>query len=281
MKNLLENKVKRDLRNKNSGFTLVEVLIALIIASVIISVAFELYITQHNQLLVQEDVSEIQGNARAAAELLAEEIRKTGYLLPGIITSMEASNTDPDTLVVKYATSKLAGVFVDQPIITGSDDIRCTGNPLTELVSGDWVFIYDQAADSGEAFVVTDVDYHTSTIRHDLNSLGRMYPAGSALYTIARNKFYIAYADNNTPNLMIERLGQSPEIYAENIEHLDFDYYLEDGTSTSMFVNPYDVRMIGITVRAKSFRPELNSVNGDYRKRQFTLKVKLRNFGLS
>ncbi len=281
MKNSLEKIAKSDFRNDNSGFTLVEILIALIVASVIISVAFELYLTQHNQLLVQEDVSEIQGNARAAAELLAEEIRKTGYLLPGIITSMEATNSNPDTLVVKYATPKLAGVFLDQPVLTGSDALRCTGNPLNELVAGDWVFIYDEAADSGEAFVVTDVDHYNNTIYHDLNPLARTYPVGSALYAIARNKFYIDYSDRANPNLMIERLGQPPEIYAEHIEHLDFEYYLEDGTSTTMYANPFDVRMIGINVRAKSFRPELNTVNGDYRKREFTLKVKLRNFGLS
>ncbi|UCC80922.1 MAG: prepilin-type N-terminal cleavage/methylation domain-containing protein [Candidatus Zixiibacteriota bacterium] len=281
MKKLIEKIAKNNLGNGDSGFTMVEILIALIVASVVISVAFELYITQHNQLLVQEDVSEIQGNARAAAELLAEEIRKTGFLLPGIVTSMEAANSNPDTLVIKYATPKLAGVYLDQPMVTGSDVLRCTGNPLNELVAGDWVFIYDEAADTGEAFVVTDVNYQYSAIYHDLNPLGRAYPAGSALYAIARNKFYVDYSNHANPNLMIERLGQSPEIYAENIEHLDFEYYLEDGTSTTMYANPFDVRMIGINVRAKSLRPELNSPNGDYRKRDFSLKVKLRNFGLS
>jgi len=281
MRKLAKQKAKIKERKRDSGFTLLEVIIALLVASVIISVAFELFLTQHNQLLVQEDVSEIQGNARAAAELLAEEIRKTGYLLPGIVTSIEAANSNPDTLIVKYATSKLAGVFLGQPILTGTDNLLCTGNPLTNLVAGDWVFIYDSVANCGEYFVVTNVNYYSNIIYHDLNPLGNVYPAGSLLYAIARNKFFIDRSNNANPNLMIERLGQSPEIYAENIEHLDFEYYLEDGTSTAMFTNPFDVRMIGINVRAKSFRPDLNSPNGNYRKRDFSLKVKLRNYGLS
>jgi hypothetical protein len=80
---------------------------------------------------------------------------------------------------------------------------------------------------------------------------------------------------------MIQRLGEAPEVFAENIESLDFEYFLEDGTSTSVMANPSLVRMIGIHIVAKSFRPDLNTPNGEQRTRDFTLKVKLRNFGLS
>jgi hypothetical protein len=261
---------------------MVEILVALIMAAIVISVAFELYLTQHNQLLVQEDVSEIQGNARAAAELLAQEIRKTGFLLPATaVTTIEAADSNPDTLIIKYATAELVGVVLDQPVLSGVDNLVCAGNPINGLEPGDWVFIYDAAADSGEAFIATAIDYSTNTIYHNLNPLIRTYPSGSALYAIERDKFYINHTDAAHPNLMIERLGQAPQVYAENIEHLDFEYYLEDGTMTQMFANPFNVRMIGINVRAKSFRPELNSPDNQYRKRDFSLKVKLRNFGLS
>ena len=70
-------------------------------------------------------------------------------------------------------------------------------------------------------------------------------------------------------------------MFAENIEALDFEYYLADGTVTNVLTNPALVRMIGINVTAKSLRPELNSPNHEYRTRSYSLKVKLRNFGLS
>ena len=277
------NKMKNDFNTRLgvSGFTMVEILVALAMASIIITVAFRSYIVQHNQLMVQEDVSEIQANARAVAELLAQEIRKTGYMLPGIVTSMEASNSNPDTIVIKYATSKLFGVFLDQPTLAANSGLQCIGNSINGVAAGDWIYIYDEAADSGEALAITDVDYNNGIIYHDVHPLGRMYPGGSKLYSIERDKFYVDNSDTSHPNLMIERLGQPPEVYAENIEHLDFEYYMADSTSTIMFADPEEVRMIGINVRAKSFRPELNTVDGDYRKREFTLKVKLRNFGLS
>jgi type II secretory pathway pseudopilin PulG len=280
MRNLMKLKAEIRARSGAFGFTMVEILVALIAAAIVISAAFQLYLTQHNQLLVQEDVSEIQANARAAAEMLAEEIRNTGYRLPGIVTTMEAANSNPDTLVIKYATSKLEGVFLADDMSAGYDNLRCTGNPIDQLAPGDWVYVYDQDADTGEAFIATDIDYSTSTIYHGLGTLFRAYPAGSALYSIARDKFYIDRSNQGNPDLMIQRLGQSPAVFAENIETLNFEYFLDDGTSSDVLTDFSRVRMIGITVVARSFRPELNSQNGE-RTRDFTLKVKLRNFGLA
>jgi prepilin-type N-terminal cleavage/methylation domain-containing protein len=281
MRNLLKQKLKIPARNKNAGFTLVEILIALLIASIVISVAFELYITQHNQLLVQEDVSDIQANARAAAEMLAKEIRKTGYLLPSIVTPIDGMDSDPDTMVIRYATPALAGIVLQQNMADQYADLCCMGNNLDALTAGDWVYIYDEAADTGEVLMASEIDYHSNIIRHNLGPLGKAYPMGSKLFAVEKNMFFVNRADTAHPNLMIQRIGQAPEVFAENIESLDFTYYYEDGTSSNVLTNPTLVRMIGINVVAKSFRPELNSVNGESRKRDFTLKVKLRNFGLS
>jgi type II secretory pathway pseudopilin PulG len=281
MINLLNFNKRKIPGSKSSGFTVVEILISLFVAAVVVSVAFELYIAQHNQLLVQEDVSEIQANARAAAELLAEEIRKTGYQLPAIITHMEAVNSDPDTLTIKYAKPMLAGAVLEQNMSDEYDNLDCFGTCLEGLEPGEWVYIYDETSDSGDAFIATEIDYEASVMAHQLAPLNRAYPVGSKLFAVERCKFYIAHSNRNQPNLMIQRLGAAPEVFAENIESLDFEYYLDDGTSTSVLANPSRVRMIGIHVVAKSFRPDLNSPHGEQRKRDFTLKVKLRNFGLS
>lgn len=281
MRHLIKQKERSVPSSRASGFTIVEILIALFMASIVIAAAFELFITQHNQLLVQEDVSEIQANARAAAVLLAEEIRKTGYRLPSIVTHMEATNSDPDTLVIKYAKPMLAGVALEQPMLDEYDVLNCNGVSLHGLEPGDWAYIYDEDNGVGEPFIATEIDYQTNCLAHALSPLERTYPAGSKIFAVERCSFYIDRSERAHPNLMMQKLGQPPEIFAENIEDLDFIYYLEDGTSTGVMVNPNMVRMIGIHVVARSFRPDLNSPNGEYRTRDFTLKVKLRNFGLS
>ncbi len=262
------------------GVSIVELLIAMFMATILLSSALGLYMTQHNQLLVQEDVSEIQGNARATATILADEIRKAGYLLPSIVTPLEIMNTDPDTIIIKYATSKILGTYLIHDVTSRHDDLECIGNDLQELSPGDWLYIYDRIDNQGEAFVVSGVDYPNRTIEHDASPLGRRYPRGSQLNTIVRNKFYIDLTDSSNLNLMIERLGQQPEIYAENIENLDFTYHLVDCTISNELTNLDNVRMIGIDVTSKSQRPELNDTDGQYRSRNFSLRVKLRNFGI-
>lgn len=262
------------------GITVVELLIAIFMASIVLSAAFGLYITQHNQYLVQEDVSDIQGNARSAAELLAGEIRKTGYLLPSIVTPLVTTNSNPDTITIKYATSKLAGAMLSQPMISETDALVCVGNDLSQLSPGDWVYIFDSAANLGEAFIVSDVDNIAMTIAHNLWPLTRTYPQGSRLFTVMGDKFYIDLSDSSHPNLMVQHLGQPAEVYAENIEDLDFLYYYADGSELNQLTNPDSLRMIGIDVTAKSGMENLNRVNGQYRTRNHFLKVKLRNFGL-
>jgi Tfp pilus assembly protein PilE len=281
MRKLLKINERKIPGNKSSGFTVVEVLISMFVAAVVVSVAFELYIAQHNQLLVQEDVSEIQANARAAAELLAEELRKTGYQLPAIVTQMRTSNSEPETLTIKYAKPILTGAILEQNMSDEYDKLDCYGNCLEGLEPGDWVYIYDETSDSGDAFIATDIDYEASAIAHQVAPLNRAYPVGSKLFAVERCKFYIERSNRTQPNLMIQRLGAAPEVFAENIESLDFEYYLDDGTSTTVLADPSRVRMIGIHVVAKSSRPDLNSPHGERRTRDFTLKVKLRNFGLS
>ncbi len=276
----MQNHLANDHQDKRVlGVSIVELLIGMFMGTVVLSSVLGLYMTQHNQLLVQEDVSEIQGNARATAKLLADEIRKTGYLLPSIVTPLEVMNTNPDTIIIRYATSKISGTFLDQDMSSEYGDLLCTGNDLQELSPGDWLYIYNQMVDQGEAFVVSGVDYSNRTIEHHSWPLGRIYERGSQLNTVVRNKYYIDLADSSNLNLMIERLGQQPEIYAENIEDLDFTYYLEDGTVSSQLTNLDDVRMIGIDVTSKSQRSDLNDTDRQNRSRNLTLKVKLRNFG--
>ncbi len=208
----MQNHLTNDHQDKSiQGVSIVELLIGMFMGTVVLSSVFGLYITQHNQLLVQEDVSEIQGNARATAKLLADEIRKTGYLLPSIVTPLEVKDTDPDTIIIRYATSKISGTFLDQDMTSEYGDLVCTGNDLQELSPGDWLYIYNRMADQGEAFIVSEVDYSNKTIRHNLWPLERTYPRGSQLNTVERNKFYIDMADSSNISSPKDKRTSMPE----------------------------------------------------------------------
>lgn len=64
---------------KSTGFTLVELLIALVIGSLVIGAVYSSLQSQHASYLAQDQVVEMQQNLRAAMNIMAREIRMAGY----------------------------------------------------------------------------------------------------------------------------------------------------------------------------------------------------------
>ncbi|MDX2481082.1 MAG: prepilin-type N-terminal cleavage/methylation domain-containing protein [Desulfuromusa sp.] len=71
--------MKSTLGMKNSGFTLIEVLVAMAISGVVMAGVFAAFKSQQDSYSAQDQVVEMQQNIRAAAELLAQDIRTAGY----------------------------------------------------------------------------------------------------------------------------------------------------------------------------------------------------------
>lgn len=66
-------------RNGGHGFTLVEVLIAMGIASLLLGSMYSVYSSSHKSFRVQEQMAEAQQNARAAIQLMTRDIVMAGY----------------------------------------------------------------------------------------------------------------------------------------------------------------------------------------------------------
>lgn len=64
---------------KYKGFSLIELLIALFISSVMAAAIFNLFIAQNKSFSIQDQVTEMQQNMRAALNLMVKEIRMAGY----------------------------------------------------------------------------------------------------------------------------------------------------------------------------------------------------------
>jgi type IV pilus assembly protein PilW len=62
-----------------NGFTLIEMLLALAIGSLLLASLYHFYLGQKKAYAVREQVSEMQQNARAGVELMVREIRMAGY----------------------------------------------------------------------------------------------------------------------------------------------------------------------------------------------------------
>jgi len=63
---------------KEKGFTLVELLVAMVIAAIVMAGIYSVYYSQQRSYVVQEGVAEMQQNLRAAMFFMAKEIRMAG-----------------------------------------------------------------------------------------------------------------------------------------------------------------------------------------------------------
>ena len=61
------------------GYSLVELLVAMAIALVVMAGTYKVYVTQQDSYLLQEQVAEMQQNARTAKYIMTREIRMAGY----------------------------------------------------------------------------------------------------------------------------------------------------------------------------------------------------------
>lgn len=263
------------------GFTLVELLVGLLAIAAITYAAMSLYITEHNQLLVQEQISDMQANMRAATEMLGSAIRKGGFNLPETLTPIETDDTGPDTITVTFDSGALVAVKSMYDMVSPTDELRCDhSDDISKLSDGDWAYIYDTDASVGEFFQATRVLAGPPRIQHSTMSLSRNYPAGSNILKISRIKFFVDQSDSTASNLMIQVYGSQPEIMAENIIDLNFRYFMESGAVVTQTNTPDLIRMVEIDVLGRTESADTEFFQ-DYRTRNFTLRVKVRNLGAS
>ena len=66
-------------RSYGHGFSLVELMVAMAISLIVMGGVYKIYVTQQDSYLLQEQVAEMQQNARIAKYVLTKDIRMVGY----------------------------------------------------------------------------------------------------------------------------------------------------------------------------------------------------------
>jgi len=259
--------------------TLVELLVALVISSMIASAGYGIYLTQHEGWIIQEQVTNMQQNVRVAMHELESKIRMAGYGLRGGIDPIYAKNTNPDTITVVFQNEINCEAPLELTMPQQSADLSCGGHDVSCFKENTWAYIYDPSADTGEFFYITQVQTSSSHIQHNTMNLSRCYPVGSIVMFVDRYKFYIDRSDTNHPNLMRQGVGETPQVYAEDIEDLQFRYGLANGVFLDVPPAASVVREVLITLTARTERKDLQ-FSGKYRRRTLASDVKVRNLGL-
>ena len=271
--------MKKFYHKNQRGMTLVELLVALVITGIVTSAGYGIYLAQHEGWIVQEQVTNMQQNARAAMHELETKIRMAGYGLPRGTEPIRASNSNPDTITVVFQNEINCEANLEQAMPQPSAELSCDGHDVSCFEENTWAYIYDPFADTGEFFYITQVQVATSHIQHNGTPLSRSYPVGSTVMLVDMFKFYINTTDSNHPNLMRQGMGETPQVYAEDIQDLQFRYGLANGVLLDVPPAASVVREVIISLTARTERKDLQ-FKGKYRLRTLTSGVKVRNLGL-
>jgi type IV pilus assembly protein PilW len=155
-------------KNKESGFTLVELLIAMTIGLIILAALSSTFLMQRKTYDVQEQVVEMVQTARAAMDMMTREIRMAGYDPKG---AMQRSNpTGAKFVGIPYNANKLqiyADLNGDEDTGDSNEDITYTydaanlqidrntgggGQPFAENIQ---LFTFDYLDSNGNSTITT------------------------------------------------------------------------------------------------------------------------------
>lgn len=274
------------------GVTLIELLIALAISSVLVGALYWTFIRQQKTYTVQEQVVDTQQNLRVAINKMVREIRMAGFgnvsgVIPfdangGPYTNTISVSNNPNNVSSNDQQITIIGAFEqvstlkEEPEATdiSNTKVRLNGTGSQFSTSGNKRYI---CIGGLETTTVTNIETNIDGDKITLGSrLKYGYKANVPVYKVKAITYFLRW-DNENPTMPVlarqdntDGAGNSYPL-AENVENLQFS--LDPPTQT---IN------VTVTARTKDRDWELGTggTGGDFRRRTVTSLVQLRNMGL-
>jgi type IV pilus assembly protein PilW len=266
----------------NSGFTLVELLVAITLGLVILAGLYQTFRTQHDSYIVQDQVAAMQQNLRAAMYLITRDLQMAGWY-----TNFDRNNRTIDLGDLGEQTGRPLFFAVnnydigDNTIKDGTDALvivkAAAGDGTDNTISG-----ADTAGgtsiDSG-ILSLSDFDATTDKkygllVKSDLRTADFFIldTAGTTKWALAENYssgdlvfradiiIYKIVDEGGRPMLKRKNLGSVDQYHtvAENIDNMQVRYQLNDGSweNTLTPTNQALVRAVEVTLVGRTARPQ-------------------------
>jgi len=244
---ILESSNPSNLKNP-TGFTLIELMIALLISSILVIQIYNFFDYQQRSYALQDQLQEMQQNLRVAMDALTRDLRIIGY---GVPYAASQSTLPRITNATENSITFLAN-YSDVHTELASDytsGTRLCVNSKSGFNSSDTIYITDgnnwnQATITGTG---TNSSPCTSKDYLDISSaLSNTYPVGSTVHVVNTIRYTIDTSKNE-----LERSidGASAQPVCNNLDYLEFKYY--DG-SNNIITNPFPYTGVNLTSSQRS-----------------------------
>jgi hypothetical protein len=282
-------------RLNRSGFTIAEVLVYLVIAVVVVAGVYKVLIGQNRLYMKQRELQDVRGSLRAAANLLAFELRQisaAGGDLYSIGTydlslrSVQASGI----VCAKHSTQPRLGLYATSGDFEDTSDDSILVFSVGAAGTGDdqWIQSGVQGTYSPAAGGVPDCAWSASTATPDIvvevdstavflsgvevgGPIREFRKVEYGLYFDADGRWWLGRKVGNAANY--EKL--TGPLSAPSDSGLAFVYYDSNGTVTAVAA---DVRMVDIILRGESYgkAPQFGDLGPQVEEDSLTVRVSTR-----
>ncbi len=278
---------------ESRGISLIELMVALVISAILIAALYRTFIGQQKTYTVQEQVVDMQQNARFAINKMIKEIRMGGFGSVGFI--LPHATFGSKTLDKAFTVNNPTGGLT---VIAGVGEVTLTGIPATDQITvssltdsqGNTLFDTGNrkyiSVGGVESCFIKSIDAGTKTLT--LNGFLKFTHVYGNPDPLKNAKVFplraISFQRDTGANTLTrdENLGAGPEVLADNISALQFTYLDSSGNSIANPVADADkIRVVNVRVTARTERqdPDYKSGSG-YRTRTITSNIQVRNMGI-
>lgn len=287
-------------RGKEAGFTILELLIAIALGMIILAGLFRTFKVQHDSYVIQDQVSAMQQNLRAAMYFITRDLQMAGYYTNFDRNSRQLDWNDDGTpesgrplLFSRNNVAAGSGIKALTDVITivkASSEAR-TLNPGEGASAGvitlssrdlDADGTADLNSTTGKKFgVLVKQDLSFADFFQVDSASGNITPPGGLVEnytsgdTVFRTDIIIYRVSEDAAHPCLERrnLGSDAgyQVIAENIDNIQFRYQLNDGTwvndpaGNQARVRAVEVLLVARTAFAqRGYRDTSSVVFGDY-----------------
>jgi hypothetical protein len=249
---------------------------------------YRTFIRQQKTYVVQEQVVDMQQNARTAIGRMMREIRMAGYgnVETEFLTGGKVFGSKTLSHAVTHNTpaSGLTVVTVGGSTTISEDPSVANKIKVTSLTDSAGNTLFDTGTRKYivvgglEAREITNVN--TGTKELTLNGNLVQNPKQNTPVVALRA---ISYRVNGTTLVRDENLGGGEAPLADNISGLQFQYLDGNGvTIADPVANAANIRVVGVSVTARTSQADPDYKDGGgYRTRTITSNIRVRNMGLS
>ncbi len=263
------------IKKSQRGFTLIEVLVALFITGVLTTATMQFYVSQHNNMLVQHNVSDMQQNLRACGQELTTTLRNAGSNLPNNLLSIDATDGNPDSLTIRFSYVNGSVDVGDNTQIIQTAPIHINNAiDMSAFKSGMTVYLWHEGIKTGEWFTITQVTLNNGTgwieVYHQGQELLFEPLPGDKLIVLEESSYFINRADSTNPLFMKMTNGGVPQVYAENIDDFQLQFTLSDNSvvDTISVNDTVYVINVSLTAHTEDVDIALTDRNKDGRRRR-------------